>query len=771
MNKFSSTVLIACLVIAAAISASAQPNAEVKKLIDQGIEVYKAKNYVEAEKLFLQAQSLEDTNKIPLVNRDARSYVYLADIYTRINGNARKGNETFEKYLKFDESSAWAYRSYASISLYKPGALNRTVIDYLTEAVLLDPKDARNYYLRALALSQYVPLALNDLERAIKADPKFASAYDDRGLIYLKRGDYDKALAEFEKYHELEPAKLQVYHFRRGITLILKGDTANGVADLTKSLGASGEQNLSYRADAFFYRGYGNLVLKNQAAAQSDMSEAAKIGPSYKENQYYRLAMDATPDGKCRNEKGLFNAIEDVYKKFGANNHDERDYQIFRLRMTAVSCDPSSAKAFFDFLNSSPSKVPLIDFSLLQKYMRMVPNASDRSSNLEDYRRKISGAVGNGSPVPTRPPYFSASEFDNIRMLDDTTNFAFVADMKANIAEAKKLVDGNRFHAGIAILNRVIEMEPGNVAAHENLARAFVIKRAVNRAFDEAQTTLKLAPNSSTALNVRGIVKDRRGDIDGALADYSAAIKFDAKNDKALFNRGQLLARKKDYAGALKDFLAADKLQPDTLVYLINLGHAYFGLNDFKSAFANYLIAAAKDENNADARLGMVMALDKMGDPESIAIANKHHAWLIKNAPNSEGVKLLANRNPNFAAATTVDAKRSQAIKDLNYYASDMRTSYDVYGRGDEKYGRPNVSNKQLIDWFKQDIGTLEYIITLTNKLESEARRVLGDTSMQHSAADRTGIQQYIDNAIRVRGFCRDHIASANDQLKKLNAK
>lgn len=770
MKRNLSILAAFCLLVTAAFSVSAQNSAEVKKLIDQGVEVYKNKNYVEAEKFFLQAQALEETNKTPMISRDVRGYVYLADIYTRIDGNARKGNETFEKYLKFDESSAWAYRSYASISLYKPGALNRTVIDYLTEAVLLEPKDARNYYLRSLALSQYVPLALNDLERAIKADPKFASAYDDRGLIYLKRGEYDKALAEFEKYHELEPTKPQIYHSRRGITLILKGDTVNGIADLTKSIGASGEQNQSYRADSFFYRGYGNLVLKNRAAAQTDMIEVGKLSTSYKSDRYYRLATDNTPDEKCRNEKGLFNAIEDVYKKFGANNHDERDYQIFRLRMTSVNCEPSSAKVLFNFLSSTPSNNPYIDFSLLQKYRTLTPDPANRNADFPNYEKRINAAVGQGSAVPTRPPYFSASEFDNIRLLDDTTNFAFVADMKANIAEAKKLVDGNRFHAGIAILNRVIEMEPGNVAAHENLARAFVIKRAVNRAFDEAQTTLKLAPNSSTALNVRGLVKGQRGDYDGAIADYTAAIKFDPTNDKAFFNRGRLLAIKKDYTGALQDFTAADKIKPDTALYLINRGHAYFGLNDNKKAFAEYLIASSIDQNNSEARLGMIMSLDKIGDAESIAIANKHHKWLIENARDYEGLKLLANRNPNFAATVTKSANREQAIKDLNYYASDMRGSYEVYSKGDEKYGRPNVSNKQLIDWFKQDIGTLEYIIKLADKLESEARRVLNDASMQHSAADRTGIQQYIDNAIRVRGFCRDHIADAKEQLKKLGA-
>lgn len=500
------------------------------------------------------------------------------------------------------------------------------------------------------------------------------------------------------------------------------------------------------------------------------MAEAAKINSSYKTNLYYRAAMDNASEGKCLNEKGLSNAISDFYenKKLSGNN-DERDYQIFRLRLTSVNCDPSSAKSLFDLIYKTPSKEPFIDFSLLQKYLRVAP-AADRDPGLPDFGRRLSSAVGNGSPVPERPVYFSASPFDDIRLLDDTTNFAFAADMKTNITEAQKLIEGKRYHIAIAMLNRVIEREPANVAAHENLARAFVIKGALNRAFDEAQTTLKLGPNNSIALNVRGLVKSERLDLDGAIADYTAAIKFDPKNDKAYFNRGRLLATKKDYAGALKDFDAANAIKPDTLSFLINRGHAYFGLNENRKAFSEYLVASSIDKNNTEARLGMVMALDKLGDAESIAIANNQHKWLIENARDYEGLKLLANRNPNFSAKVTKVADREQAIKDLNFYASDMRSSYSAYGKGDERFGRPNTSNRQFIDWYRQDLKTLDYIITLADKLEAEARKVLNNPALQFDAADRTGIQQYIDNAIRIRGFCRDHIANAKTQLKKLGA-
>jgi Flp pilus assembly protein TadD len=66
--------------------------------------------------------------------------------------------------------------------------------------------------------------------------------------------------------------------------------------------------------------------------------------------------------------------------------------------------------------------------------------------------------------------------------------------------------------------------------------------------------------NNALAYNNRGIAKERKGDLDGALADYNQAIQFKAKYASAYRNRSNVKRKKGDLNGANADFDQASKL-------------------------------------------------------------------------------------------------------------------------------------------------------------------------------------------------------------------
>jgi len=47
--------------------------------------------------------------------------------------------------------------------------------------------------------------AIADYSKAIELDPKFAPAYNARGITYAKKGDPDRAIADFDNAIELDP--------------------------------------------------------------------------------------------------------------------------------------------------------------------------------------------------------------------------------------------------------------------------------------------------------------------------------------------------------------------------------------------------------------------------------------------------------------------------------------------------------------------------------------------------------------------------------------
>jgi tetratricopeptide (TPR) repeat protein len=73
--------------------------------------------------------------------------------------------------------------------------------------------------------------ALEACNTAIKLNPRFANAYDSRGLVYLKLGEYDNALADYDFALKLCP-RLASAAYGRGIAKIKRGDFAAGSEDI-----------------------------------------------------------------------------------------------------------------------------------------------------------------------------------------------------------------------------------------------------------------------------------------------------------------------------------------------------------------------------------------------------------------------------------------------------------------------------------------------------------------------------------------------------------
>ena len=80
---------------------------------------------------------------------------------------------------------------------------------------LARPKDAPAYANRGLAYGKKgdYDKAIADYTEAIRLNPN-AEAYSNRGLAYRKKGDYDKAIADSPRPSGPNPIKRQAYYNR-----------------------------------------------------------------------------------------------------------------------------------------------------------------------------------------------------------------------------------------------------------------------------------------------------------------------------------------------------------------------------------------------------------------------------------------------------------------------------------------------------------------------------------------------------------------------------
>src|SRR5216117_1931099 len=88
------------------------------------------------------------------------------------------------------------------------------------------------------------------------------------------------------------------------------------------------------------------------------------------------------------------------------------------------------------------------------------------------------------------------------------------------------------------------------------------VKGDIDGAIADFTYAIELYPKYSTAYNNRGLAKKNKGDLDGAIADGTRAIELDPKDAGAYSNRGIAKEEKGDMEGAIADCTRAIKLDP-----------------------------------------------------------------------------------------------------------------------------------------------------------------------------------------------------------------
>lgn len=117
-------------------------------------------------------------------------------------------------------------------AFYYKGDLARAIADY-DEAIRLDPAFARAYNNRcwARAVVGRVQDAVADCGESLRLAPNVANTLENRGFAYLKMGQYDRAIADYDAGLRLNPSNQADYLYGRGLAKLKKGD-ASGAADV-----------------------------------------------------------------------------------------------------------------------------------------------------------------------------------------------------------------------------------------------------------------------------------------------------------------------------------------------------------------------------------------------------------------------------------------------------------------------------------------------------------------------------------------------------------
>lgn len=114
--------------------------------------------------------------------------------------------------------------------------------------------------------------AISDYDKAIDVNPEFVVAYLNRGYSHSRMGEFDNAIADYTKAIELNPRYAIAYH-NRGFVYRRMGEYDRAILDFTKAI----EINPKY-ASAYYYRGHIYHYNGEYEKAWEDIKKARSLG-------------------------------------------------------------------------------------------------------------------------------------------------------------------------------------------------------------------------------------------------------------------------------------------------------------------------------------------------------------------------------------------------------------------------------------------------------------------------------------------------------------
>ena len=109
-----------------------------------------------------------------------------------------------------------------------------------------------------------------------------------------------------------------------------------------------------------------------------------------------------------------------------------------------------------------------------------------------------------------------------------------------------------------------------------------------NGAISDFTAAIRIKPDYYFTYFQRAYVKGKLKDYYGAISDYSKAIELNPDYASAYYNRGVAKDKLKDYYGAISDYSKAIELDPDVFSNYYNRGVAKDELKDYYGAISDY---------------------------------------------------------------------------------------------------------------------------------------------------------------------------------------
>lgn len=573
------------------------------------------------------SKAIVDYNHILLTMPESRNILFNKALAEEANDELDDASVTYEKLLKYHSGYDAGYVGRARLRLEKGDTIG--ALADVDKALSINKNSVNAYLIRAdVAINSHrdYAQALEDMNEAIKLQPRFAGFFINRAFLRHNLDDYYGAMSDYDYAIQLDPNNYMAY-YNRALLLSEVRDFDKALEDLNKVISLRG---VDYRA--LYNRAIVKKEKRDFTGALDDVNKVIEAYPSLAAGYFLRSEIKrdmGDMHAKDDFDRSMALAKQVVVKPTGKRPNTvlpgtatEKDLADADIASDTEKRKKTDSEDAFDQLikgdNESQETVAARFNSLL--------TIEDNAEIGHEYNNKnIRGKVQNRNMTINIEPMFTASYYNSptelkpnpeyIKEVDDinrTRALRFILQVTNNEPTLTDDEEIKRHFDSVNYYNSYLSTHTPRAIDYFGRGMDFLTLRNYESAITDFTRAINLAPDFTMAYFMRAIARLR--DIESpkeenqdtskpslpsmnmqgakaltaeAMADIDEVIKLSPDMPIAYYNKAVLLIEMQDYTSALHALNQAISLKPEFGEAFYNRGYVYYMLGDKESGSAD----------------------------------------------------------------------------------------------------------------------------------------------------------------------------------------
>jgi tetratricopeptide (TPR) repeat protein len=328
--------------------------------------------------------------------------------------------------------------------------------------------------------------AIESFTQAIKLNPDYSAAYNQRGDAFYRLEKYEKSQSDSSEAIRLNPKDANAY-YDRGFTLYTLSNYNGAIADFSQAIAID-----SRNADAYYARGIARSQIKEKQGAIEDFNQAIAINSDYAAAYLERAKI-------FRRQGKKLEAIKDFNEAIALNSNNPEYYYERGLANFQLNQRQSAKKDF--------SKTIELDSKHVKAYLMRGDIYSESGDTQKAY-----------------------TDYNQAFLLDDKFPDTYIHWGNFRLRN-------NDIQGAIKDFQKAIQFDPKDPSAYNSRGNAYLAKGLYKDAVNDYTKATKLNPNYALAYYNRGLVRTDLGKIPDAIEDFEKAAQFfQDKGEEASYN-------------------------------------------------------------------------------------------------------------------------------------------------------------------------------------------------------------------------------------------